>query len=152
MKKTIALLLVLIMCAGVAACGSGNDTLSTNAIGANNTNQYELAEITRENWQDYFEIREYHKFEENDFGEFEKVTTYYSLVSKDGIIFDESKSEVTFEFTCSIETKPYIVDFENKTVTYGETTKTRTSEPTVETMNGVGQYIGKTQMIDMVNT
>lgn len=108
-----------------------------------NESLYELVEITLDNWQDYFELREYHKFEENGFGEFEKVTTYYSLVSKDGIIFDESKSEVTFEFTCSIETKPYTVDFENKTVTYGETTKTQTSEPTVETMNNVGQYIGE---------
>lgn len=108
-----------------------------------NESQYELVEITLDNWQDYFEMREYHKFEENGFGEFEKVTTYYSLVSKDGIIFDKSKSEVTFEFTCDIETKPYTVDFENKTVTYGETTKTQTSEPTVETMNSVGQYIGE---------
>lgn len=108
-----------------------------------NESQYELIEITLDNWQEYFERREYHKFEENGFGEFEKVTTYYSLVSKDAIVFDASKSNVTFEFTCNIETKPYAVDFENKTVTYGETTKTQTSKPTVETMNPVGQYTGE---------
>ncbi|MBE6939982.1 MAG: hypothetical protein E7457_04115 [Ruminococcaceae bacterium] len=108
-----------------------------------NESQYDLIEITLDNWQEYFERREYHKFEENGFGEFEKVTTYYSLVSKDAIVFDASKSNVTFEFTCNIETKPYAVDFENKTVTYGETTKTQTSKPTVETMNNVGQYIGE---------
>ncbi len=105
--------------------------------------QYELVDITLDNWQDYFELREYHKFEENGFGEFKKVTTYYSLVSKDGIVFDESKSDVTFEFTCNIERKPYTVDFENRTVIYGETTEVETSDPIVETMNYVGQYIGE---------
>ena len=105
--------------------------------------QYELVDITLDNWQDYFELREYHKFEENGFGEFKKVTTYYSLVSKDGIVFDESKSDVTFEFTCNIESKPYTVDFENRTVIYGETTEVETSDPIVETMNYVGQYIGE---------
>ncbi len=105
--------------------------------------KYEPVEITLDNWQDYFELREYHKFEENGFGEFKKVTTYYSIVSKDGILFDQSKSDVTFEFVCNIESKPYTVDFENRAVIYGEATGMKTSEPTVETMNNVGQYIGE---------
>ncbi len=108
-----------------------------------NQSQYEMIEIALDNWQDYFELREYQKFEENGFHEFEKATTYFSLVSKDGIVFDNSKCDVTFEYTYTYECKPYTVDFENKTVIYGETIETKISDPNVETMNNVGQYIGE---------
>lgn len=105
--------------------------------------QYETVEITLDNWQEYFEIRTHNAFAENGFGEFERVVTWYLLVSKDGIVFDESNCNVTFEYTYTIERKPYTIDFENKTITYGETIATETSEPIVKTMSGAGNYLGE---------
>ena len=57
--------------------------------------QYEPIEITLDNWQDYFEFKEYHKFEENGFGEFESASTSYYLITKDEINVDVENSDVT---------------------------------------------------------
>lgn len=105
-----------------------------------NESQYETIEITLDNWQDYFEIRTHNAFAENGFGEFERVVTWYLLVSKEGIVFDENNCNVTFEYAYTIERKPYTIDFENETITYGETIATETSDPIVKTMSGVGNY------------
>lgn len=105
--------------------------------------EVEAIEITLDNWQDYFEMREYHEFEENGFGEIDGVYIGYYLVSKDGIICDTDKSDVTFEYTCNDEEKSYTVDCENKTIIYGETTATHTFGPMVETMGPIGQVVGE---------
>ena len=138
MRKIIALLLVAVMCLSFVGCDQTppNDTIIENEP------QYEIVEITLDNWQDYFELCTHHEFEENGFGEFEMITTYYTLVSKSGIVFDINKSEVTVELTANIEDKTYTVDLENKTVVYGETFNTRTYGPEVFTMQQVGQYVG----------
>ncbi len=107
---------------------------------------YETVEITMDNWQEYFELRVYDAFEANGFGEFERATTYFSLVSKDEFIVDYStieNSSVTFEYTYTAEDKTASVDFENRTVIYGNTTGSRAMDPQVETMGNVGQYIGE---------
>ena len=138
MKKLIALLLCAVMCLSFVAC----DYSLTDNTTTKNELQYEIVEITLDNWQDYFELCTHHEFEENGFGEFEMVTTYYTLVSKSGIVFDINKSEVTVELTANIEDKTYTVDLENKTVVYGEPFNTRTYGPEVFTMQQVGQYVG----------
>ena len=150
MKKTLALILVAVLCLSLIACTITINGSNTNEIGGsdapalgNTDKEYALVAITQDNWQDYFELREYHKFEENGFGETDKVTTYYTLVNKDGIVVNANKSSVTFEFTCTIEEKTYVVNFANKTVTYGETINTKETSPKVETMNSVGQYVGE---------
>ena len=100
-------------------------------------------EITLDNWQDYFELRTYHKFEENGFGETEYRFSYNSLVSKDSLIPDIDKSSVTIEFTVTPEYKYSTVDLENKTIIYGETYSTVTNPARIDTLGGVGQYIGE---------
>ena len=100
-------------------------------------------EITLDNWQDYFELREYTEFVENGFGEIDDAKTYWSVVSKDGYTVDEENCDVTFEFTYVEEYVVATIDTETKTVVYGEATGSSTSEPVVETMNNVGQYIGE---------
>lgn len=99
--------------------------------------QYEPIEITLDNWQDYFEFKEYHNFEENGFGEFESASTSYYLITKDEINVDVENSDVTLEYTWEYAKQSYAVDFENKTVTYGEITEKYTSDPQVETMNSI---------------
>ncbi len=119
--------------------GGGSENTDSKPIDPN----FETVEITLDNWQDYFEMREYHKFTRNGFGEHAGVQTYYALVNKDGLVVDVDQSNVTFEFTCYIEMKSYTVDVENQTMIYGDTTAIRTYGPVVETMNNVGQYIGE---------
>lgn len=177
MRKLLSLLLTVVLCLSLTACGNDTDDaqrikkykerieeledllaerdaeidrlLAKYEGGSANTTtkpvdpDFEMVEITLDNWQDYFEMREYHKFEQNGFGEYAGVTTYFSLVNKDGLVLDISQCNVTFEFTAYIEVKPYTVDVENQTVLYGDTTDTRIVGPTVETMNNVGQYIGE---------
>lgn len=106
------------------------------------------AEITMDNWQEYFELREYVEIKKNGFGEFEKVSVYYALVNKDGMSPECNLSDVTMEFSY---TKKYVsmsVDLENGTITYGAD---RGKDPYgdytgVTTMQGAGNFIGEYYM------
>lgn len=103
-------------------------------------------EITMDNWQEYFELREYVEIKKNGFGEFEKVRVYYALVNKDGMSHECSLSDVTMEFSY---TKKYVsmsVDLENGTITYGaDRGKAPYGDYTgVTIMQSAGQYIGNT--------
>ena len=105
-------------------------------------------EITMDNWQEYFELREYVEIKKNGFGEFEKVSVYYALVNKDGMSPECDLSDVTMEFSY---TKKYVsmsVDLENGTITYGAD---RGKDPYwdytgVTTMQGAGNFIGEYYM------
>lgn len=105
-------------------------------------------EITMDNWQEYFELKEYVEIKKNGFGEFEKVSVYYALVNKDGMSPECSLSDVTMEFSY---TKKYVsmsVDLENGTITYGAD---RGKDPYgdytgVTTMQSAGNYIGEYYM------
>ena len=105
-------------------------------------------EITMDNWQEYFELREYVEIKKNGFGEFEKVSVYYALVNKDGMSPECNLSDVTMEFSY---TKKYVsmsVDLENGTITYGAD---RGKDPYwdytgVTTMQGAGNFIGEYYM------
>ena len=77
MKKAISLLLALVMCLSLVACGGGNETPETTEAPITTTPttikseisepettapietepQYETVEISLENWHEYFEIR-----------------------------------------------------------------------------------------------
>lgn len=105
-------------------------------------------EITMDNWQEYFELKEYVEIKKNGFGEFEKVSVYYALVNKDGMSPECNLSDVTMEFSY---TKKYVsmsVDLENGTITYGAD---RGKDPYgdytgVTTMQSAGNYIGEYYM------
>lgn len=64
MKKIIALLLAVVMCFSLVACGGDKETSN------NNEPQEETIEITIDNWQNYLEIKEYFDFYyvTNEFG------------------------------------------------------------------------------------
>lgn len=105
-------------------------------------------EITMDNWQEYFELKEYVEIKKNGFGEFEKVSVYYALVNKDGMSPECNLSDVTMEFSY---TKKYVsmsVDLENGTITYGaDRGKYPYGDYTgVTTMQSAGQYIGEYYM------
>lgn len=105
-------------------------------------------EITMDNWQDYFELREHVEIERNGFGEFESVNVWVALVNKDGMYPDCFLSDVTFEYALTRKYVSMTVDLENETVTYGAD---RGRDPygdrsEVETMGSSGQYIGEYTM------
>lgn len=107
--------------------------------------QWESVEITMENWQDYFEFREYPEFKRNGFGEFEEFELWFVLTSKDGIIPDCDQSNVTFEYSLRGRYCPITLDPETDEYTFGEVggyDPYRKWE-SVETMDGMGQYIGE---------
>lgn len=148
MKKLIALLLVAVMCFSLVACGGGetpntddnsaqeqqtqngnnepevtepDNTEPDNTEPENTEPQYATVEITLDNWQDYFEFCEYTVFLDNAFGEFDCFYICWSLAAKDGLIVDENNSDIAIEYTYTTERKPYTVDYENKTIDFGET-------------------------------
>lgn len=102
-------------------------------------------EITMDNWQDYFELREHTEFQKNGFGEFEKVSVWVALVNKDGMYPDCSLSDVTLEFAITQKYASMTVDPENETITYGAERRTDPygDYSTVSTMDGVGQFVGE---------
>lgn len=99
-------------------------------------------EITMDNWQEYFELKEYHRFIKNGFGEIEEVETYFMLITKDGIVCDRDKCNVTVERVCTMEARPVTVDIENEAVIYGAATESKKGEPKVETMNHASHWLG----------
>ena len=103
--------------------------------------EYESVEITLDNWQEYFELRVYRLISLNGFGEFDRMVTRYFLATKDGIIPDCRNSDVTMEYVCAYEIKPYVVDIANRTFTYGAVTDSYTSKAKIQTLWDVDIYI-----------
>ena len=98
MKKAISLLLALVMCLSLCACGGGNDTPATTEAPTTTTPattvpestapietepQYETVEITMDNWEDYFEFVFIEDWEINGFGESEGYSCEYRLKLQD---------------------------------------------------------------------
>ena len=61
MKKLLNVLLALMLCLGLVACGGSSDT-GTDGTSASNTNnktdEPTVIDITMDNWQEYFEIKD----------------------------------------------------------------------------------------------
>lgn len=122
----------------------GNNNNNNNNSSKPDASKEITVEITPENWNQYFELRTYAKVELNGFGELDKCTVYHSIVSKDGLKSVQNKCNVTMEFTYTGEYRSATIDVSNKELTYGATVAAgRTSDPVVETLNSVGQYIGE---------
>ena len=104
--------------------------------------QYTTVEITMDNWQDYFELKAFHDFQKNGFGELEGVMTIFLLITKDGIVCNRDECSITIERTITRETKSVTVDVNSETVIYGETTESKTGDPVVVTMNNASHWLG----------
>ena len=109
MKKTISLLLILIFCLSLCACGK----------------KTEPVEITLDNWQEYFEVQELVDWQTDEFGDVSSLWIRYILCVKaeyaDRIVLEES--DVAVEYIKYEETVPVKIDFTNKTYTFGQVDK-----------------------------
>lgn len=146
MKKYMALLLTVVLCLSIIACG-GRETGAKDPVDQQTTaseqqketektsaenvseNKGELhkVEITMDNWSDYFEF----VIEEGMFADptgAEHASIRYSVKLKDGVVISQTNWElITFEFSYHLEKRFYTVD-ENNTVVWeeAETTESQT--------------------------
>ena len=104
MKKTIALLLVLVLCLSLCACGK----------------KTEAVEITIDNWEQYFTISYVDTWQKNSFGEYDdlKVDAVFALKPEYiGRIADKKDSTMVVDFSCDGTVKGANIDFESQTYT-----------------------------------
>lgn len=64
----------------------------------------ETIEITIDNWQDYFEIKEDYGYDYNDFDEITSMYKVYNFYLKDGMTFvEDSRQEIAVEYEYDID-------------------------------------------------
>ena len=101
--------LCLVLCLSFMACGAKTETV----------------EITAENWDTYFEFRTLYLWSENAFGETDTVEYPTALCVKeeyiDRIVLDQVNLAV--ECTWTQRYRQADVDWENKTISFGEDTE-----------------------------
>ena len=119
MKKTISLLLALVLCLSLCACGGGNEPETTAPI--ETEPQYETVEIAMDNWMEYFEFVFIEDWKINGFGESDGYACEYRLKLRDEyaskinlgsiaitaeITYKDVLSQATFDF----EKMEYTID------------------------------------------
>lgn len=124
MKKLFALLLAAVLCLSLAACGDGKvETNADNSQEQNTENtpneseqvetepQEQTIEITLDNWQEYFEIKDYLGviYDTNAFDEVtDSVLTFYTIL--------ESKEEYS-DYVADVAVE-YSMDFYGSDIVY----------------------------------
>lgn len=136
MKKTISLLLALVMCLSLAACGNAekpkqnkteNDYIGVSTNQTENTDstdyqteytaptetepKVQVVEITMDNWQDYFEIKQCVEGDVNTnaFDEVESVGYYiytvFTLKEEYAEKIDTDESQLAIEYSGNIKSR-----------------------------------------------
>ena len=125
MKKTISLLLVLVMCLSLCACSGGNNvseptipaTIET-IVPTETAPPYETVEITIGNWLDYFEFAHFYIPHKNSFGETDGFDIETRLYLKDG--YNARDVHVAIEYSYVMASFTYEANHENGSITFGE--------------------------------
>ena len=131
MKKAISLLLALVMCLSLAACGNAekpkqNETENDSTGVSPNQTEYtaptetepkvQVVEITMDNWQDYFEIKQCVEGDVNTnaFDEFESVAYYiytvFTLKEEYAEKIDTDESQLAIEYSCNYKSRSYTLN------------------------------------------
>ena len=159
MKKIIALLLALVMCLSLCACGGGNDTpetteaptapptteapttLPTTEVFAPTETepQYTSVEITMENWENYFEYNLTVSPRMNAFGEVETLCPVMSFCLKDEWASITTDIDVAIEYNA--------IDTYSCMFSYNVDTGEFVVGEKIEDMNSGGLW-GRTTTID----
>ena len=81
-----------------------------------NKNDYEIVDITLQNYADYFEFKEFYEAEKDNFGEFRgEVALNYALVPRAGLQIDGDRSKVKIKASYSISVYEIAYDSINDT-------------------------------------
>lgn len=140
MKKSIALTLVLTLCLSLCACGKADkheemkqdDTYAEvvqTPVEMTETEPMEMTEaptepqiveveITLDNWQEYFEFKEFLFCLNNEFGEFKEYAFYWCLVPKESI-GTVKKSTVVLGYDYKLESRAFTVYPDTNTFEWG---------------------------------
>lgn len=131
MKKAISLLLALVMCLSLAACGNAekpkqNETENDSTGVSPNQTEYtaptetepkvQVVEITMDNWQDYFETKQCVEscISTNAFDEFESVSYYiytvFTLKEEYAEKIDTDESQLAIEYSCNYKSRSYTLN------------------------------------------
>ena len=104
------------------------DAAAPDAADTGTEEQIEVIEITMDNWQDYFDVVEEERVDENAFGEAEDIYTVYTLVLKDGYEMVESDTNIVVESIYTLEWHYAEVDTVSRTLTIGDPVPNRDPE------------------------
>ena len=104
MKKALSMILALVLCLPLCACGKKTETV----------------EITIDNWEQYFTISYVETWQENAFGEYDDLKVDAVLALKPeyiGRIADKNDSTLIIDFSCDGAVKGANIDFKAQTYT-----------------------------------
>lgn len=103
---------------------SGGSTVVESTPTPSTTPVTETVELTIDNWQDYFEVKEMVFPSYNEFDEVEQISNYVVFALKDGMTFEEnSNPEVAIEYSYENKFVGFTdANFEGMSVTYDELT------------------------------
>lgn len=107
MKKLLALLLAVVMCASFVACG-GEETNNTGS----QKQEEKTIEITMDNWQDYFEIKQClgSYITTNEFDEFAEasydLTTFFTV--KEEFVEDVVSCDIAIGYDADVSAKSVV--------------------------------------------
>ncbi len=166
MKKAVSLILALVLCLGLCACGSGNDTSETTEATDAPTEpsstestpattpitetstptetepQYTTVEITMENWEHYFEYNVNVSPRMNAFGEVETLCPVMCFRLKDEWASITTDMDVALEYN-AIDTYSCMFSYNVETGEFAVGEK-------IEDMNSGGLW-GFTRKMDETN-
>lgn len=117
-KKLFNFLLVAILCFGLVGCGNGSTSHDNSS---NDGNESKVIDITKENWDTYFEIKD--DIHVNPVGEVRPDTCF---VLKDK--YEAENVSILLEYTSTCEWHFVKIDNEEKKITVGELDENKTSE------------------------
>lgn len=103
MKKAISLLLALVMCLSLCACGGGNDAPETQetTLPPETEPKIKTIEISMDNWQDYFSIESDVSVSKNDFGELKYFFPEMQFRLKNEWASVATDMYITVQYTCT---------------------------------------------------
>ena len=110
MKKAISLLLALVLCLSLCACGKKTETI----------------EITTENWNEYFTIEQVETWQENAFGEYDNLKIDLVLSIKDEYaerVVEKQDTTLIIAFSCDGAVKGANIDYASQKYTIVEDRK-----------------------------
>ncbi len=113
MKRYLSLTLVFLFVFLLVACQKQNNIVQTDSKPNDTKNELLCVEISQDNWDDYFTVREVLVTPKNDFGDYGTIEDFsvdFSLDLKDEFINSLNKIDVSIDLSWDLSTEQYEFD------------------------------------------